>query len=181
MNSFKKDLEFGKKYELIFAKLTNQIYKQTTGLIPYDIELYYNNEIIKYEVKTDKRTYTTNNFAVEFESNEKPSGISISKADYWLFIEIINYNKSNDDNHNYEFNLYLISTSDLKDLIKFHDFKTLNVCENGKNKIYLINKKYLSKYYVNHKNNKNFFIYKKKETKNIDYSVEELDTMLNNL
>jgi hypothetical protein len=178
MNSFIKDLNFGKKYELIFAKLTNKKFIQTVGLSSYDIELNYNNKIIKYEVKTDKKTYHTGNFAVEFMSNNKLSGISTSTANYWVFIEIIDYEEDNDDK-NYDFYIYVIPIEKLKELIKINNFKVLSVCGN-KNKVYLIPRRYISYYYVNYKNNREFFIDKMcKNDRN--YSIEELETMINSL
>lgn len=39
----------------------------------------------RVEVKTDFMTKNTGNIAVEFESRGKPSGISVTKADHWVF------------------------------------------------------------------------------------------------
>jgi len=46
-------------------------------------DILVNQEI---EVKTDKWFCKTGNVAVEYESRGKPSGISITKAKYWVFI-----------------------------------------------------------------------------------------------
>lgn len=37
----------------------------------------------RIEVKTDKIGHVTKNFAVEIQSRNKPSGISVTKSDYW--------------------------------------------------------------------------------------------------
>lgn len=46
-------------------------------------DILLNQEI---EVKTDKMFCKTGNVAVEYESRGKPSGISKTKAKYWVFI-----------------------------------------------------------------------------------------------
>ena len=46
---------------------------------------------IKYEVKTDELSLKTNNVFIEFEGYKKASGISISKANYYIFCDTINY------------------------------------------------------------------------------------------
>ena len=46
---------------------------------------------IKYEVKTDELSLKTNNLFIEFESYKKTSGISISKANYYIFSDTIDY------------------------------------------------------------------------------------------
>ena len=39
----------------------------------------------KLEVKTDFKTHKTGNIAIEVECNGKPSGLSTTEADWWLF------------------------------------------------------------------------------------------------
>lgn len=39
----------------------------------------------KIEVKTDFRAYKTGNLAIEIECNGKPSGLSTTEAEWWLF------------------------------------------------------------------------------------------------
>ena len=58
---------------------------------------------IKYEVKTDELSLKTNNLFIEFESYKKPSGISASKAHYYIFSDTIDY--------------YLIETQKLKTIL----------------------------------------------------------------
>tara|TARA_Y200000002_G_scaffold86142_1_gene68621 strand:- start:26568 stop:26990 length:423 start_codon:yes stop_codon:yes gene_type:complete len=62
---FKKDLEFGLKWE-------NKLKKILTD--------------VKVEVKTDRKWSVTGNLAVEIESRGKPSGIRVTTAHYWSFI-----------------------------------------------------------------------------------------------
>jgi hypothetical protein len=62
---FKRDLKFGLEWE-------NELK-----------EILCNDKI---EVKTDKRWSDTGNIAIEIESRGKPSGLSVTKSDYWAFI-----------------------------------------------------------------------------------------------
>jgi len=42
-----------------------------------------NKDNIKIEVKTDFKTHETGNIFIEYEDRNKPSGLSITKADWW--------------------------------------------------------------------------------------------------
>ena len=64
-NDFRYDLKLGQLGE----KLLNEI---------------LNNK--KIEVKTDYKALNTGNLFIEYQSRNKPSGISISEADYYCFI-----------------------------------------------------------------------------------------------
>lgn len=64
-NDFSHDLEVG------------QIGEKALG------EIFENKTI---EVKTDLQAQKTGNVFVEYESRNKPSGITTTKADYWCFI-----------------------------------------------------------------------------------------------
>lgn len=85
----------------------------------------YNGKEVKYEIKTD--TYPeTGNLAVEFEDRNKPSGIDVTKADYFLTCfpnrrEIWN-----------------IKTDKLKKLITENEFKVVSGGDGKKAKMYLI-------------------------------------------
>lgn len=173
--TFQKDLIFGKKYENIFAKLTKEKYIQSEGYVHWDIMI--NN--LKYEIKTDKLINKTKNFCIEFSCNNKLSGISISDADYWVFIEIIDYNELLGDNYDYKYNMYVIPKKDLINIIENPKIikKIKTGTENNKNKFYLINKTYFMDYKVNDYSTQ-FYIFK--QINNKDYTVEELEIMLNN-
>ena len=51
----------------------------------YDIFVPETN--MKIEVKQDKKSNYTGNFVVETEFNGKPSGVSTTEADYWVFYD----------------------------------------------------------------------------------------------
>lgn len=41
---------------------------------------------VSLEVKTDRRAHETGNVAVELSSRHKPSGLVVTKAEYWAFV-----------------------------------------------------------------------------------------------
>lgn len=108
MNKFINDLEFGQEYEKkLISIMCMTDYTISDGLFKdFDIVDNSNKETF-YEVKADRMAYKTNNIAIEFQCNNKPSGIETSKANYWA-IFIIKENNKND--------LYIISR---KRLLKF--------------------------------------------------------------
>jgi hypothetical protein len=64
-SDFQFDLRFGNKGETEFAKIVHS----------KDVE-----------VKKDRKAAKTGNFYIEYESRGKESGISTTKADYWVLI-----------------------------------------------------------------------------------------------
>jgi len=93
-------------YEKIAASricvLNNRTIKEVCTNNKYDFKT---DDNIKYEVKCDKSSNKTGNFYIELLTyNNKPSGISTTKSDYYIITNTINY--------------YMISTSILKLLCK---------------------------------------------------------------
>lgn len=88
---FSNDLQFGKKYEQL--ALQYLVY-DTVEFAPdkkfsdYDFVTMNNDNIIKYEVKSDRLTHKTGNLAIEYECNKKPSGVSTTKADYYMYFVV---------------------------------------------------------------------------------------------
>ena len=85
-HNFKKDLKDG---ELIEIKLENYLKKKypstyrTKGYFKeYDIAVPEKD--IKIEFKRDIGSTKTDNFFIEYECNNNPSGIVTTKADYWV-------------------------------------------------------------------------------------------------
>lgn len=89
--TFCNDLQFGKKYEKI--ALQYLVY-DTVEFAPdkkfsdYDFVVTNNDKTTKYEVKSDRLTYKTGNLAIEYECSDKPSGVSTTKADYYMYFTI---------------------------------------------------------------------------------------------
>ena len=84
---FYDDLAFGQKWEKEALKLLNyDTYTQPSGCFkPYDIELITKGKKTFIEVKSDRLASKTNNIAIGFCCSGKPSGISTTKADYWVY------------------------------------------------------------------------------------------------
>lgn len=51
----------------------------------YDIRARVNGKIFTFEVKEDFTCERTGNVGIEFECRGKPSGISVSKADFYIY------------------------------------------------------------------------------------------------
>ena len=131
--NFVEDLKFCKKYEIELLKyLDYDAYKTKDGLFKeYDLKIYKNNKAIRYEVKSDRLTYKTNNIAIEYECSKKDSGITTTNSDYYAYFII----KPNDN-----YDLYIIPTIEIKTLIKLKQYKRVtNGGDNYKSKMYLFN------------------------------------------
>lgn len=105
----------------------------------YDLLMSFNGREITYEIKTDvyvSPKKDTGNLVVEFESRGKPSGISVTEADYYVYYmpklkEIWN-----------------IKMDELKSLIDDNNFKEVNGGDVGSNtKMYLIRRSNYKKYF----------------------------------
>jgi len=84
------DLIFGEKMEQEYLKHTNyKTYNKVNGNFKYyDFELTDNDDKKRLiEIKADRQTRNTNNIFIEFECNNKLSGISTSTADLWVYFE----------------------------------------------------------------------------------------------
>ena len=130
---FKKTLAFGNSYEEILKELIP--HKECIQSIKGEYDLILDGT--KYEVKADRFMFKTNNVLIEYESNKKASGISITEADYYAIFEI--------DNDKYE--LYLIPVADIKQLISEKMYKRKISC--GYNKLsqcYLFDKIHFDKF-----------------------------------
>lgn len=85
---FHEDLAFGKRYEKKTLLLFDyDRYEQSVGCESgYDLVFYMKNyEKIKVEVKADRLAVKTGNLAIEYECNNKPSGINITTAHQYVY------------------------------------------------------------------------------------------------
>lgn len=105
----------------------------------YDLLMSYNDVNYTYEIKTDvllSDKKDTGNIVVEFESRNKPSGVSTSQADYYVyyipaFKEVWN-----------------IKMDALKRLISSENFRIVSGGDKKSNtKMYLINRNKYKKYF----------------------------------
>jgi len=155
MNKFQKDLEQGKKYEkLALDYLEYDKVKHIEGKFKeYDFIITKNNINYNIEVKSDRLASKTNNLVIEYECNNKPSGITATTADFWIYFIVFK-----DKNE-----CYKIPTKELKEIVK--NCKSVVGGDNNLAKMYLLNKKECSKYLINPKN------------KNIVDIIEEIEDM----
>ena len=89
--SFKEDLEAGKKIEEYILKRIQKKYPQAKIMEgyfkEYDIIIPEINKTI--EVKSDVKSLHTGNFVVEVEFDGKPSALSTTTADWWVFYDSV--------------------------------------------------------------------------------------------
>ena len=99
---FVKDLETGKVYEKKALELIQKKYPKAFIQDGYFLEwdIYIPELDMGVEVKSDAQYKKTGNFYVEYECNDKPSGIATTKAKYYYI---------------YLDKLYILETKDLKD------------------------------------------------------------------
>lgn len=126
---FTEDLKFGESYQ---KKLLNIIEYDTCEIAPprrfsdWDVKINYKNEETLFEVKADKLTSKTNNICIEFNCNNKPSGIETTKSDFYAYFDVFNDI------------LYMIPTKSIKRRIKkklYH--KCINGGDGGRCRLYL--------------------------------------------
>ncbi len=113
--SFTKCLAFGKEGEeyakKIFTDYDEIVDAPAKKFSEWDFYVRYGDKKIYYEVKRDTYTSKTGNICIEFESNGKASGISLTTADYYIYIV------------DGEDTMYVIPVEDIKLLIskeKYH-------------------------------------------------------------
>ena len=109
MTFFFENLEKFKPYEIEAAKriikLNNVEVKKWCNNYKYDFKTSDN---LKYEVKTEPMSLKTNNFFIEFYGYGKKTGITTTKANFYIISDTINY--------------YLINVNVLKEIIDNNKF-----------------------------------------------------------
>lgn len=129
--SFKKDLAQEKK---TINKIVESLEKKYGAEIEinqnadYDLLVKQKERQFTIEIKEDFMVAKTNNLAIEYECRGKPSGISVSKADYYLF------------KCNFEEPIYLIlKTEDIINSINKKEYKkdVIGGDKNSNTKMYL--------------------------------------------
>lgn len=88
MNNFSSDLEYGVQMERKFAKLLTEkgftIEHMSEGCFPdWDIMVQGGRT---YEIKADRKFLETGNVFIETKYKGSPSGLSATKADYFVVI-----------------------------------------------------------------------------------------------
>ena len=97
MGNFAKQLSQGQEYEKKSLEyLDYDDYKHDKKYRKeYDLIIIKDGKEIKIEVKSDRQASQTGNLAIEYECNRKPSGISSTEADFYIyFIVIVDYSNT---------------------------------------------------------------------------------------
>ena len=107
MEKFNENLKRYQPYEVEASELIKK-YKNVTILKfcndnRYDFKT---SDKIRYEVKTEPSSIITGNYFIEFFAYGKPSGISVTRAHFYIFSDMTNY--------------YLIPIDELKAIVKEH-------------------------------------------------------------
>ena len=94
VEDFKADLERGKIHEIYVLNKIKKKYKQAYIVDGYfkEYDIFIPELNLGVEVKFDERSKETGNIIIETESAGKRSGISTTKAKYWVIYDGINYN-----------------------------------------------------------------------------------------
>jgi hypothetical protein len=111
--SFIQCLKYGKQKEDIaktFFDADEIVSAPDKKFSEWDFYLRYGDTNTYIEVKSDRYTSKTGNICIEFESNNKPSGISITTSDYYFYMV-----EGEDCN-------YLIPVDDIKMMIQQNMF-----------------------------------------------------------
>jgi hypothetical protein len=84
---FINTLQFGKLYEQKAKEyVDHDECEQTEGKISaYDLIFKKDNTETRVEVKADRQAWRYHNICIEIESNNIPSGLSVTEADYWIY------------------------------------------------------------------------------------------------
>lgn len=114
--NFKDDLTLSSTGEFevrIFLEKNGLKYVSSNNDNKYDLVMSKNEKIYMYEIKTDFKCaplFDTGNLFIEFECRKKPSGISVTKSDW--FVTYFIYLKE----------IWFIKSEKLKNLIKDNNF-----------------------------------------------------------
>ena len=89
MSDFKTSLEVGKETERYVLQIIQKKYPSAYMIAGYckEYDIYIPELSVGVEVKKDKKSIYTGNIVVEIEFNGKPSALSTTKADYWVFYD----------------------------------------------------------------------------------------------
>ena len=131
---FTRDLEFGKKWEKIAAEIIGgeTIFAPDGQFKGWD----FMANGLKYEVKADRAAYKygSNTMFIEYECNQKSSGISTTEADIWIYFMITPTS----------YTVYELLVSDLKQECANCIIKCGG--DGGKSRGYILTKDYFKKF-----------------------------------
>ncbi len=144
---FVKDIKFGKIYEHIILKFLStdknieQFVMPNWRFKPYDILDTSTNK--KYEIKSDRYTYTTRNVCIEYQYDKKDSGILTTESDYYFYFVV---NTESTKPHE---RVYKIPTEDIRRMINHKLYhKTQKGGDAWKATFYLFRENLFSQYII---------------------------------
>ena len=84
------DLKLGEEYQQKYLDLIEyDTAEMAQGCFkPYDIKVTHEGCDLFFEVKCDRISHRTGNMVIEHKCSGKPSGISTTTADYWVYFPI---------------------------------------------------------------------------------------------
>jgi len=134
---FTEDLKYGQMWEDKYQKLMTEKFGDLVEKAPDRVFKDYDYAFEKgsVEVKADGMVNKTGNFFIEFECNNRASGISATKATHYLLIDTINDEP------------YLVDTHTLVSIAN-KNCRVVRGCENGKNKGFLVEKYKLKRFKI---------------------------------
>ena len=138
MNKFSNQLSQGQKYERICLNyLEYDTVEHMKGYFKeYDLIITKDNKKTKIEVKSDRQASRTGNLCIEYEGNKKPSGISATEADFWVYFIV----------HPDRDECYKIPIDDLKELVK--SCRKVSGGDGGRSRLYLLHRTKIQNYLI---------------------------------
>jgi len=127
--NFKQDIVVGEDGEKIVTEWLCDSYNgkllADNKTNSHDVVIQFPKKTLSFEIKTDvfvSPYYDTGNMFIEYESRNKPSGISVCRADYFItYFKYLN-------------ELWMIKTTDLQNLINSVNFRVFkNAGDKGSN------------------------------------------------
>lgn len=152
--SFASDLNFGRFYELEFLKHlqydTVEQSPDTKKFSDWDLKVIKDGKVTTYEVKCDRYALMTNNICVEYQNRYgEKSGLSASKADFWIFMLL-------DPISGYH--IYKVPRRELKAMVNNQEFHKQICIKDSKNKCVLFHLNKFKKYLYKKVNSNNEFL-----------------------
>ena len=142
---FDRDFQQGKYYEKKAIELFNydDYHIAKRGCKEYDFWFIKDGDKTFVEVKSERYASITNNLAIEFQYKGRPSGISITKADFYVYYILHTGNGTVKGDIKRE-ECYMIPTDELREIAK--KCRIVKGGDGYHSMIYLVHKALLKKY-----------------------------------
>jgi hypothetical protein len=175
MSKFQKQLANGNIYEMrSLMYMEHDTYEQKQGKFkPYDLIITKDGIETKIEVKSDRQAGKTGNMAIEYECNGKPSGITSTEADYYIYFIIYSDDIQEDGTPREE--CYKIP---IKRLIKIaKECRKVRGGDGNRSCMYLVHKSLVQKYLINKIQNYNIAYNIKPTMTNQEHKTDDVKPM----